>query len=45
MLNDSDYESDTSNNEEKKLKKKNDKKIFKIRKFVIRRFVDDDEDN
>ena len=47
MLNDSDYESDSSsinNDEEKKLKKKNDRKIFKIRKCVIRRFLDDDEE-
>ena len=47
MLNESDYESDSSsinNDEEKKLKKKNDRKIFKIRKCVIRRFIDDDEE-
>ena len=47
MLNESDYESDSSsinNDEEKKLKKKNDRKIFKIRKCVIRRFLDDDEE-
>ena len=47
MLNESDYESDSSsinNDEEKKLKKKNDRKIYKIRKCVIRRFLDDDEE-
>jgi hypothetical protein len=47
MLNESDYESDSSsinNDEEKKLKKKNDRKIFKIRKCVIRRFLDDEEE-